>query len=42
MQVVRHYSDPHVLMESCCGLEDAMAGINFSEDRIEQFGECGV
>ncbi|KAK1591386.1 hypothetical protein Q3G72_006788 [Acer saccharum] len=29
-----HYNDP-----SSCGLEDTMAGINLSEDRIEQFGQ---
>ncbi|KAK1578561.1 hypothetical protein Q3G72_031226 [Acer saccharum] len=39
VQAVRHYNDPHVLVESSCGLEDAMAGINLSEDRIEQFGQ---
>lgn len=42
VQAVRHYNDPHVLVESSCGLEDAMAGINLSDDRIEQFGQSGV
>ncbi|KAF5739141.1 pyridoxal biosynthesis protein PDX1.2-like [Tripterygium wilfordii] len=40
VQAVRHYNDPHVLMESSCGLEDAMAGPNLN-DRIEQFGRGG-
>ncbi|KAK0607158.1 hypothetical protein LWI29_010435 [Acer saccharum] len=31
---VGHYND-----QSSCGREDAMAGINLSEDRIEQFGQ---
>lgn len=39
VQAVRHYNDPHVLVESSCGLEDEMAGINLSDDRIEQFGQ---
>lgn len=36
VQAVRHYNDPQVLVESCSGLEDAMAGMNLSEQR---FGE---
>ncbi|GAV64488.1 SOR_SNZ domain-containing protein [Cephalotus follicularis] len=38
VQAVRHYNDPHVLVESSCGMEDAVAGLNLSEDPIEQFG----
>jgi pyridoxal 5'-phosphate synthase pdxS subunit len=41
VQAVRHYNDPHVLVESSCGLEDSMAELNLSEDRIEQFGRGG-
>ncbi|EEF46478.1 pyridoxal 5'-phosphate synthase-like subunit PDX1.2 [Ricinus communis] len=37
VQAVRHYNDPHVLVESSCGLEDAMADLNLPQDRIEQF-----
>ncbi|GLU22206.1 hypothetical protein SLE2022_382980 [Rubroshorea leprosula] len=37
VQAVRHYNDPHVLVEISCGLEDAMAGLNLSEERIEKF-----
>ncbi|KAM6567207.1 hypothetical protein CsatA_026335 [Cannabis sativa] len=36
-QAVRHYNDPHVLVETSTGLADAMAGLNLNEDRIEQF-----
>lgn len=40
VQAVRHYNDPHVLLECCngggSGLESSMAGMNLSEDRIEQ------
>lgn len=39
VQAVRHYNDPQVLVESCCGLDDAMAGLNISEPRIERFGQ---
>ncbi|XP_044484527.1 pyridoxal 5'-phosphate synthase-like subunit PDX1.2 [Mangifera indica] len=42
VQAIRHYNDPHVLVESSCGLEDVMAGLNLNEDRIEQFGQEGV
>lgn len=38
VQAVRHYNDPHVLVETSCGLEDAMRELNLSEDRIQQFG----
>jgi pyridoxal 5'-phosphate synthase pdxS subunit len=41
VEAVRHYNDPHVLVESSCGLEDSMAELNLSEDRIEQFGRGG-
>ncbi|KAJ4718131.1 Pyridoxal 5'-phosphate synthase subunit PDX1 [Melia azedarach] len=42
VQAVRHYNDPHVLVENSCGLEDTMAELNINEDRIEQFGQGGV
>ena len=35
VQAVRHYNDPHVLVETSCGLNQAMADLNLSEDRIE-------
>ncbi|KAI4329254.1 hypothetical protein L6164_021541 [Bauhinia variegata] len=38
IQAVRHYNDPNVLVETSCGLAEAMAGLNLSEDRIERFG----
>ncbi|KAJ7951778.1 Pyridoxal 5'-phosphate synthase subunit PDX1 [Quillaja saponaria] len=38
IQAVRHYNDPHVLVETSCGLAEAMGNLNLSEDRIEQFG----
>ncbi|KAJ9179167.1 hypothetical protein P3X46_010986 [Hevea brasiliensis] len=38
VQAVRHYNDPHVLVESSCGLEDSIQEINPSEDRIQHFG----
>ncbi|EXB74497.1 putative pyridoxal biosynthesis protein [Morus notabilis] len=41
VQAVRHYNDPHVLVETSCGLADAMAGLSLSEDRIEHFGHGG-
>ena len=37
VQVVWHYNDPHVLVETSCGLEDSNANLNLGEDRIEQF-----
>ena len=37
IQVVWHYNDPHVLVETSCGLEDSNANLNLGEDRIEQF-----
>lgn len=42
VQAVRHYNDPHVLVETSCGLAEAMEGLSFSEDRIEQFGHEDV
>ncbi|XVF86609.1 hypothetical protein PTKIN_Ptkin18bG0056100 [Pterospermum kingtungense] len=36
VEAVRHYNDPHVLVENSCGLEEEMAGVNVSE---EGFGE---
>ena len=37
IQAVRHYNDPHVLVETSCGLEDSIANLNLGEDKIEQF-----
>ncbi|XP_028771762.1 pyridoxal 5'-phosphate synthase-like subunit PDX1.2 [Neltuma alba] len=37
IQAVRHYNDPNVLVESSCGLAEAMACLNISDARIEQF-----
>ena len=37
IQVVRHYNDPHVLVETSCGLEDSNANLNLGENRVEQF-----
>ena len=37
IQAIRHYNDPHVLVETSCGLEDSNANLNLDEDRIEQF-----
>lgn len=42
VQAVRHYTDPHVLAESSCGLEEGMESLNLSENRIEQFCPGGV
>ncbi|KAK7349181.1 hypothetical protein VNO77_06340 [Canavalia gladiata] len=44
IQAVRHYSDPHVLVETSCGMADAMAGLNLGDDRIENepFGGAAV
>ncbi|XP_062153952.1 pyridoxal 5'-phosphate synthase-like subunit PDX1.2 [Alnus glutinosa] len=42
IQAVRHYTDPHVLVETSSGLEDTMAGLNLGEDRIEQFAHGDV
>ncbi|KAF2301271.1 hypothetical protein GH714_022277 [Hevea brasiliensis] len=38
VQAVRHYNDPHVLVESSCELDEAMAELNLSENRIQHFG----
>ena len=37
IQVVWHYNDPHVLVETSCGLEDSNANLNLGEDKIKQF-----
>ncbi|KAK6268033.1 hypothetical protein QUC31_012193 [Theobroma cacao] len=42
VEAVRHYNDPHVLVENSCGLEEEMAGLNVTEERMEQFGEGGA
>jgi len=42
IQAVRHYTDPHVLVETSSGLEETMAGLNLGEDRIEQFAHGDV
>ncbi|XVF74587.1 hypothetical protein PTKIN_Ptkin13bG0121800 [Pterospermum kingtungense] len=42
VEAVRHYNDPHVLVENSCGLEEEMAGLNVSDERVEQFGEEGA
>ncbi|MBA0628086.1 hypothetical protein Godav_022864 [Gossypium davidsonii] len=39
VEAVRHYNDPHVLVENSCGLEGEMAGLNVTEESMEQFGE---
>ncbi|GMI78036.1 pyridoxine biosynthesis 1.2, ARABIDOPSIS THALIANA PYRIDOXINE BIOSYNTHESIS 1.2 [Hibiscus trionum] len=39
VEAVRHYNDPQVLVENSCGLEEQMAGLNVSEETMEQFGE---
>uniref|UniRef100_A0A5B7BHR7 Putative pyridoxal biosynthesis protein PDX1.2 n=1 Tax=Davidia involucrata TaxID=16924 RepID=A0A5B7BHR7_DAVIN len=41
VEAVRNCNDPCVLAEMSCGLNDAMAGLNLSEDRVEQFGTGG-
>ncbi|GMI91832.1 pyridoxine biosynthesis 1.2, ARABIDOPSIS THALIANA PYRIDOXINE BIOSYNTHESIS 1.2 [Hibiscus trionum] len=35
VEAVRHYNDPHVLVENSCGLEEEMADLNVSEERME-------
>ncbi|KAJ1388784.1 Ribulose-phosphate binding barrel [Sesbania bispinosa] len=35
IQAVRHYNDPHVLVETSCGFTGAMADLNLGGDRIE-------
>ncbi|KAM7255641.1 hypothetical protein ACFE04_008539 [Oxalis oulophora] len=42
VQAVRHYNDPHVLVESSCGLEDPMPRASLDEDQIQQFGRSEV
>ncbi|KAE8700648.1 putative pyridoxal 5'-phosphate synthase subunit PDX1 [Hibiscus syriacus] len=39
VKAVRHYNDPHVVVQNSCGLEEDMEGLNVSEERIEPFGE---
>ncbi|KAJ8755939.1 hypothetical protein K2173_024484 [Erythroxylum novogranatense] len=41
VQAVRHYNDPHILVESSCVVEEAMRELNLREERIEQFGRSG-
>lgn len=41
VQAVRNYNDPIVLAETSSGLDDAMAGLNLSENRVERFGTGG-
>ncbi|KAE9621367.1 putative pyridoxal 5'-phosphate synthase (glutamine hydrolyzing) [Lupinus albus] len=40
VQAVRHYNDPHVLVEtsSGLGLDEEMEGLNLGDNRIESFG----
>ncbi|CAL0335306.1 unnamed protein product [Lupinus luteus] len=40
VQAVRHYNDPHVLVETSFGLslDDEMEGLNLGDNRIEPFG----
>ena len=42
VQAVRNYSDPRVLAEVSCGLDEAMSGLNLGENRVEQFGNRGT
>ncbi|XP_042517937.1 pyridoxal 5'-phosphate synthase subunit PDX1.3-like [Macadamia integrifolia] len=42
VQAVRHYNDPLVLVEASCGLVDAMAGLDLSENRDEQYETEGI
>lgn len=41
VQAVRNYNDPIILAETSSGLEDAVAGLNLSENRVERFGTGG-
>ncbi|KAG8388337.1 hypothetical protein BUALT_Bualt02G0115200 [Buddleja alternifolia] len=38
VQAVRNYNDPLELAQVSSGLEDAMGGLNLSENRVERFG----
>ncbi|KAK6153662.1 hypothetical protein DH2020_013301 [Rehmannia glutinosa] len=38
VQAVRNYNDPLELAQASSGLDDAMAGLNLSENRVERFG----
>ncbi|GFZ08047.1 Pyridoxal 5'-phosphate synthase-like subunit PDX1.2 [Actinidia chinensis var. chinensis] len=42
VQAVRNYSDPRMLAEVSCGLDEAMAGLNLGENRVEHFGNRGT
>ncbi|XP_059643689.1 pyridoxal 5'-phosphate synthase-like subunit PDX1.2 [Cornus florida] len=42
VQAVRNYNDPQLLVEMSSGLDEAMAGFNLSEDRVEQFVTGGT
>ncbi|KAI4355647.1 hypothetical protein L6164_004397 [Bauhinia variegata] len=42
IQTVRNYNDPHLLVETSCGLAEAMSGLNLSEDGFERFGGGSV
>ncbi|XP_058074393.1 pyridoxal 5'-phosphate synthase-like subunit PDX1.2 isoform X2 [Magnolia sinica] len=42
VRAVAHYNDPHVLAETSTRLNDAMAGLNLSEDGVEQFVGGGL
>ncbi|CAL5327757.1 unnamed protein product [Camellia sinensis] len=41
VMAIRNYNDPHVLAEASSGLNEAMAGLNLSQNRVEQFGTGG-
>lgn len=41
VQAVRNYNDPVILAEASSGLEDALAGLNLSENRVERFAGDG-
>ncbi|CAI9773613.1 unnamed protein product [Fraxinus pennsylvanica] len=42
VQAVRSYNDPVELAQASSGLEDAMAGLNLSENRVEPFGAAST
>ncbi|XP_027126383.1 pyridoxal 5'-phosphate synthase-like subunit PDX1.2 [Coffea arabica] len=41
VQAVRNYNDPVILAEASSALEDTLAGLNLSENRVERFGGGG-
>lgn len=41
VQAIRNYNDPIILAETSRGLDDAMEGLNLSENRVERFGTGG-